>query len=54
MSTHSLAIAEELCDRIGIIHNGKLVFCDSREKLQADKNRLDGTFESLFLNVTNT
>jgi ABC-2 type transport system ATP-binding protein len=54
MSTHSLAIAEELCDRIGIIHNGKLVFCDSREKLQADKNRLDGTFESLFLEVTNT
>jgi ABC-2 type transport system ATP-binding protein len=54
MSTHSLAVAEELCDRIGIIHNGKLVFCDSREKLQADKNRLGGTFESVFLDVTNS
>src|SRR5512135_1430079 len=28
MSTHSLPVAEELCNRIGIIHNGKLVFVD--------------------------
>jgi ABC-2 type transport system ATP-binding protein len=52
MSTHSLSIAEELCDRIGIIHNGKLVFCDTREQLRADEAKLDGKFESLFLEVT--
>ena len=52
MSTHSLTVAEELCDRIGIIHNGRLVFCDTREQLQQDKARLDGRFESLFLEIT--
>ena len=52
MSTHSLPIAEELCDRIGIINNGRLVFCDSHEQLQLDKARYDGKFESVFLEVT--
>jgi ABC-2 type transport system ATP-binding protein len=52
MSTHSLPVAEELCDRIGIINNGKLVFCDTREQLQRDKARYDGKFESIFLEVT--
>ena len=52
MSTHSLPVAEELCDRIGIINNGKLVFCDTREQLQLDKARYDGKFESVFLEVT--
>lgn len=52
MSTHSLPMAEELCDRIGIINNGRLVFCDTREQLQLDKTRYDGKFESVFLEVT--
>jgi ABC-2 type transport system ATP-binding protein len=52
MSTHSLPVAEELCDRIGIVNEGKLVFCDTREQLAADKARLDGRFESVFLEVT--
>ena len=52
MSTHSLPVAEELCDRIGIINNGKLVFCDSREQLQLDKAQYGGKFESVFLEVT--
>ena len=52
MSTHSLPVAEELCDRIGIINNGKLVFCDTREQLQIDKARYGGKFESVFLEVT--
>jgi ABC-2 type transport system ATP-binding protein len=52
MSTHSLSVAEELCDRIGIINNGRLIFCDTREQLQLDKQRYDGKFESVFLEVT--
>jgi ABC-2 type transport system ATP-binding protein len=52
MSTHTLAVAEELCDRIGIINKGKMVFCDTREQLQTDKQRYDGKFESVFLEVT--
>jgi ABC-2 type transport system ATP-binding protein len=52
MSTHSLPVAEELCDRIGIINNGRLVFCDTRTQLQLDKEKYDGKFESVFLEVT--
>jgi len=52
MSTHSLPVAEELCDRIGIINNGKLVFCDTRDQLKLDKEQYGGKFESVFLEVT--
>jgi ABC-2 type transport system ATP-binding protein len=52
MSTHSLSFAEELCDRIGIIDNGRLVLCDTREQLQNHKAQYDGKFESVFLELT--
>jgi len=52
MSTHSLAFAEELCDRIGIINNGRLVLCETREQLQIQKAQYDGKFESVFLELT--
>lgn len=52
MSTHSLPVAEELCDRIGIIHNGQLVFVDTQEKLQVYKQQFDGKLESVFLELT--
>jgi ABC-2 type transport system ATP-binding protein len=52
MSTHSLSMAEELCDRIGIIHNGRLVFCNTRAQLQKDKSAHGGEFESIFLEIT--
>ncbi|MBN1398041.1 MAG: ABC transporter ATP-binding protein [Bacteroidetes bacterium] len=52
MSTHSLAFAEELCDRIGIINNGRLVMCETREQLKVEKAKYDGNFESVFLEIT--
>jgi ABC-2 type transport system ATP-binding protein len=52
MSTHSLPVAEELCDRIGIIHNGQLVFVDTQQKLQVYKQQFDGKLESVFLELT--
>lgn len=52
MSTHSLPVAEELCDRIGIINNGRLVFVDTQEKLQVYKQKYDGKLESVFLELT--
>ncbi len=52
MSTHSLPIAEELCTRIGIINNGKLVFVDTQEKLELFKRQYDGRLESVFLELT--
>lgn len=52
MSTHSLPVAEELCDRIGIIKNGRLIFCDTQDKLNVYKQQYDGKFESVFLELT--
>ncbi|MBI4428669.1 MAG: ABC transporter ATP-binding protein [Ignavibacteriales bacterium] len=52
MSTHSLPVAEELCDRIGIVKNGRLIFCDTQDKLQVYKKQYDGKFESVFLELT--
>jgi ABC-2 type transport system ATP-binding protein len=52
MSTHSLPIAEELCDRVGFIKDGRLVFLGTQENLQAYKQKYDGKFESVFLELT--
>jgi ABC-2 type transport system ATP-binding protein len=52
MSTHSLPIVEELCDRVGIIKNGRLIFEDRMSALQTFKLRHDGKFESVFLELT--
>jgi ABC-2 type transport system ATP-binding protein len=52
MSTHSLPVAEELCDRIGIIKDGRLIFEDTKDVLKLMKNKMDGKFESLFLELT--
>jgi ABC-2 type transport system ATP-binding protein len=52
MSTHSLAVAEELCDHIGIIKDGSLIFADTQERLQSYKQQYDGKLESVFLELT--
>jgi len=33
-STHIMSEAEKLCDRIAVIHNGKILACDSLAALQ--------------------
>ncbi len=49
-STHILEVAEKLCDRIGIIHNGKLIAIGTMEELkQGDKA---GSLENIFLELT--
>jgi ABC-2 type transport system ATP-binding protein len=51
MSTHTLSIAEEIADRIGIIRRGKLVKCGTLDELQRD--RPGGmNLEEYFLQVT--
>lgn len=52
MSTHSLPVVEELCTRVGIIKNGRLIFDDRMSALDAFKQRHDGKFESVFLELT--
>ncbi|HMN17482.1 MAG TPA: ABC transporter ATP-binding protein [Ignavibacteriaceae bacterium] len=52
MSTHSLNVAEEICSRIGIIKNGKMIFEDKKEVVEAIKDSDHNNLESLFLHLT--
>src|SRR4030095_12470399 len=51
VSTHQLSVAEEMADRIGIIHQGKLVAVGTREELRR-KSGQDGALEQTFLALT--
>ncbi len=51
MSTHTLAIAEEVADRIGIIHGGKLLALGSVAEIKALASR-PGSLEDVFLELT--
>ena len=48
-STHVLAVAEQLCDRIGILKEGKLIFVGSLDELKA--NYPDKDLESIYLEL---
>lgn len=50
-STHVLEIAEKLCDRVGIINKGKLIFVGTFEEMKT-KLKDNGTLEELFLEIT--
>jgi ABC-2 type transport system ATP-binding protein len=51
LSTHQLGMAEEMSDRIGIIHRGKLVAIGTKEELRG-KAGTDGALEKAFLAIT--
>jgi len=51
MSTHTLAVAEEVAHDIGIIHRGRLVARGRFEDLQAQA-RTSGDLEEVFLDLT--
>jgi len=50
MSTHSLSIAEEVAERIGIIHHGQLLYDGDVEGLRATSEATD--LEDVFLSLT--
>lgn len=50
-STHVLEVAEKLCDRVGIINKGKLVFVGTFEEMKK-QFREDTSLENLFLEIT--
>ncbi len=50
-STHVLEVAEKLCDRVGIINKGKLIFVGTFEDMKA-KLKDNGSLEELFLEIT--
>jgi len=51
LSTHSLDIAEQLSDRIGVINNGKLIGCGTLDELR-QRADLHGSLEDVFLKMT--
>ena len=51
LSTHILEIAERMCDRIGIIHKGRLVAVGTMEELRA-AGQGETTLEDIFLQLT--
>ncbi len=51
LSTHSLDIAQELSDRIGVINQGRLIGCGTLDELRRHAE-LHGTLEEVFLKLT--
>ncbi len=51
VSTHQLSIAEEMADRIGIMHEGRLIALGTREELRRQSGAA-GALEQTFLALT--
>jgi len=51
MSTHTLPIVEEVADRVGIIHKGRLLFLGTVAEIMALASR-PGSLEDVFLELT--
>ena len=52
LSTHQLSVAEEVADRIGIVHMGKLVAEGTKEELHAMGGKGNVALEETFLALT--
>ena len=52
MSTHTLEVAETMCDRIAIIHGGKIVVQGTMAEVQEETASEDMGLEDLFLKLT--
>ncbi|MCD8510343.1 MAG: ABC transporter ATP-binding protein [Bacillus sp. (in: Bacteria)] len=52
MSTHILEIAENMCDRVGIITSGSLLALGTMEELRAKGGNQQASLEDIFLELT--
>ena len=52
-STHIMEVAERLCDRLAIIHKGRLVACGTLDELKARAGQFE-SLETIFLELTET
>jgi ABC-2 type transport system ATP-binding protein len=52
LSTHSMEIAEELCDRVSIIVNGSIIASGDIDSLRQDPSLAGKNLEELFLQLT--
>jgi ABC-2 type transport system ATP-binding protein len=52
MSTHTLSLAEDICNRIGIIHRGKLIASGTIEELKENIQIQQADLEEIFFQYT--
>jgi ABC-2 type transport system ATP-binding protein len=52
MSTHTLEVAENMCDRIAIVHGGRIAASGTMSDLQEQTSSEDMGLEDLFLKLT--
>ena len=52
MSTHTLEVAETMCDRIAIVHGGRIVASGNMSELQEQTSSEDLGLEEVFLKLT--
>ncbi len=52
LSTHLLEVAEDLCDRVAILHRGQVVAQGSIEAIRTQVGATGGRLEDLFLQLT--
>jgi ABC-2 type transport system ATP-binding protein len=52
MSTHTLEVAQSLCDRVGIIQNGRIRACGTMAELRAHAASGEEGLEDIFLRLT--
>jgi ABC-2 type transport system ATP-binding protein len=52
MSTHTLEVAESMCDAIGIIQNGRIRACGSMDDLRKQTSAGSADLEDIFLKLT--
>ncbi len=53
MSTHSLNVVEEICNKVAIINKGKIIFDDDIEDLYEMRKDMDRNIEQIFIQLTN-
>jgi len=52
MSTHILEVAERMCDRAGIIHQGRLIALGTMDELRKNSATEKASLEEIFLQLT--
>ncbi|SFE04305.1 ABC-2 type transport system ATP-binding protein [Lentibacillus persicus] len=52
LSTHILEIAEQMCDRVGIIFEGDIIALGTMDELKASGGHTDQSLEDIFLELT--
>ncbi|MDZ7763508.1 MAG: ABC transporter ATP-binding protein [Melioribacteraceae bacterium] len=53
MSTHSLNVVEEICNKVAIINKGKIIFDDDINHLYEIRKDMDRNLEQIFIQLTN-